>query len=405
MDANALLLEVLKRRASDLHLKMGRPPLFRVAGELIPSEYTPMTPDTMRQFLGTLMDKRNAERFRTDLEVDFSYHIPKRARFRVNVFLQRGQIGVVVRHIPLQVPTIDAMGLPLVLKDIAQRNQGVVLVTGPTGSGKSTTLSAIVDHINNTRHVHVITIEDPVEFVYRDNMATINQRELGTDTRSLSEALKRALRQDPDVILIGELRDRETMETAIHAAETGHLVFSTLHTNDAKQTVDRLLDAFPPDSRDQICKMLALNLLGVLSQRLIKRADGNGRVAALEIMINSPHIQQILEKGATLELEKAIAKSGSFYRMQTFNQALAGLVNQQTISKSDALAASFNPDDLNLLLRGIAAAQVDAMTPGVEIEAPPREPEPEPEPPAPEPPPRKGDDPFKKLKITRGFQF
>jgi twitching motility protein PilT len=406
MDANALLLEVLKRRASDLHLKMGRPPLFRVAGELIPSEYAPMTPEVMRQFLGALMDKKNAERFRKDLEADFSYHIPKRARFRVNVFLQRGQIGVVIRHIPLQVPTIDAMGLPLVLKDIAQRNQGVVLVTGPTGSGKSTTLSAIVDHINNTRHVHVITIEDPVEFVYQDNMATINQRELGTDTHSLSEALKRALRQDPDVILIGELRDRATMETAIHAAETGHLVFSTLHTNDAKQTVDRLLDAFPPDSRGQICKMLALNLLGVMSQRLIKRADGNGRIAALEIMINSPHIQQILEKGNTLELEKAIGKSGSFYRMQTFNQALAALVNQQLISKSDALAASFNPDDLNLLLRGIAAAQVDAMTPGVEIEtgaAP--EPEPEPTPAAPEPPPRKGDDPFKKLKITRGFQF
>ncbi|MHC4778881.1 MAG: type IV pilus twitching motility protein PilT, partial [Planctomycetota bacterium] len=318
MDANALLLEILKRRASDLHLKMGRPPLFRVSGELIPSEFAPMGPESMRAFLGTLMDKKNAERFRTDLEADFSYHIPKRARFRVNVFLQRGQIGVVIRHIPLTVPTIDKMGLPHVLKDIAQRNQGVVLVTGPTGSGKSTTLSAIIDHINNTRHVHVITIEDPVEFVYSDNMATINQRELGTDTHSLSEALKRALRQDPDVILIGELRDRATMETAIHAAETGHLVFSTLHTNDAKQTVDRLLDSFPPDAQDQICKMLALNLLGVPSQRLIKRADGNGRIAALEIMINSPHIQQLLEKGDTLGLEKAIAKSGSFYRMQTF---------------------------------------------------------------------------------------
>ncbi|MHC5040320.1 MAG: type IV pilus twitching motility protein PilT, partial [Planctomycetota bacterium] len=213
--------------------------------------------------------------------------------------------------------------------------------------------------------------------------------------------LKRALRQDPDVILIGELRDRDTMETAIHAAETGHLVFSTLHTNDAKQTVDRLLDSFPTEARTQLCKMLALNLLGVLSQRLIKRADGNGRVAAMEVMINSPHIQQILEVGNTLELEKAIAKSGSFYRMQTFNQALADLVHKGLISKSEALANSFNPDDLNLLLRGIASAQVEAVDAPKAAAAPP----PPPEPPKPEPPPKKGDDPFKKLKVTRGFQF
>jgi len=410
MDANALLIEVLKRRASDLHLKMGRPPLFRQSGELTASELPPMTPDLMRSFLGAIMDKKIADRFREDLEVDFSYHIPNRARFRVNVFLQRGQIGVVIRHIPLTVPTIEKIGLPPVLKDLAQKKQGLLLVTGPTGSGKSTTLSAIIDHINNTRHVHVITIEDPIEFVYQDNMATINQRELGVDTKALDEALKRALRQDPDIILIGELRDHATMETAIHAAETGHLVFGTLHTNDSKQTVDRLLDSFPADARTQLCKMLALNLLGVLSQRLIRRADGAGRIAAMEVLINSPHIQSILEKGATLELEKAIAKSGSFYRMQTFNQALADLVQKGLIAKSEALANSFNPDDLNLLLRGIGGAKVEAVESGapgpggIMPPAPVAEPEPSPAP-APAPAPKKGDDPFKKLKVTRGFQF
>ncbi len=408
MDANKLLLEVLRRRASDLHLKMGRPPLFRTAGELIPSEFPPMTPESMRAFLGVLMDKRTADKFRENLEADFSYSIPQRARFRVNVFLQRGQIGVVIRHIPLKIPTLDDLGLPPVLKDIAQKHQGVVLVTGPTGSGKSTTLSALIDLINSTRHVHVITIEDPVEFVYEDNLATINQRELGADTKTLTEALRRALRQDPDVILIGELRDRDTMETAIHAAETGHLVFSTLHTNDAKQTVDRLLDSFPPEARDQICKMLSLNLLGVLSQRLVKRAGGEGRVAAMEIMINSPHIQQILEQGNTLELEKAIAKSGSFYRMQTFNQSLANLVHKRAITKAEALANSFNPDDLNLLLRGIQAAKVKAGgdAPSSTGAPPPETPKPEAPPPKQKVPAGKKDDsPFKKLKITRGFQF
>jgi twitching motility protein PilT len=426
MDANVLLGEVIKRRASDLHMKMNRPPLFRIQGDLLPSELAPVTPDDMRDFLGALMDKRLADKFREQLEVDFSYALSGRGRFRVNVFIQRGQVGVVARLIPLKIPTIDEMGLPAVLKDLTQRKQGVVLVTGPTGSGKSTTLSALIDHINKTRHVHIITIEDPVEFVYEDNLATINQRELGTDTRSLGEALKRALRQDPNIILLGELRDRETMETAIHASETGHLVFATLHTNDAKQTVDRVIDAFPPENRTQILKLLALNLLAVLSQRLIKRADGQGRIAAMEVLINSPHIQEILEKGATTDIDKAIKKSGAFYRMQTYNQALGDLVNRGLITKAEALANSFNPDDLNLILRGITGGKVEAEgTGGGGGSAPPPPPPPAAAPaaaapapaapkaamfgmgggpkPAPAAAPAAGQE--KKLKVTRGFQF
>jgi twitching motility protein PilT len=438
IDANTLLGEVITRRASDLHLKMGRPPLYRIQGELLPSEMPPMGPEEMREFLGALMDKRLADKFREQLEVDFSYALQGRGRFRVNVFIQRGQVGVVARLIPLRIPTIEEMGLPAVLKDLTQRKQGVVLVTGPTGSGKSTTLSALIDHVNKTRHAHIITIEDPVEFVYEDNLATINQRELGTDTRSLGEALKRALRQDPNIILLGELRDRETMETAIHASETGHLVFATLHTNDAKQTVDRLIDAFPPENRTQILKLLALNLLAVLSQRLIKRADGQGRIAAMEIMINSPHIQEILEKGATVDIDKAIKKSGSYYRMQTYNQALADLVNRNLITKAEALANSFNPEDLNLILRGITGGKVDSdgqagaggtsaaaapapAAPAAPAAAPgpppkaamfgmgaaPRPAAPPPAapagPPAPQPAAAASQD--KRLKVTRGFQF
>jgi twitching motility protein PilT len=405
MDINRLLMELIRRRGSDLHLKVGRPPLFRISSELLPSEFPALKPEDMRAILTVIMDKRSAERFRRDLEADFSYALPGKARFRVNVFLQRMQVGIVIRLIPLQIPTLDQLGLPPVLKDLVQKPQGVILVTGPTGSGKSTTLSAMVNHINMTRNVHIITLEDPVEFVYTDQKATINQRQLGTDTLALNEALKRALRQDPDVILIGELRDRETMETAIHAAETGHLVFSTLHTNDAKQSVDRLLDSFPGDVQKQVRKMLALNLVAVLSQRLVKRADGRGRIAAMEVMVNSPHVAQLLEEGDTLGLEKAISKSDSYYRMQTFNQALADHVKRGLISQQDAMATSFNPDDLNLLLRGIVRGAADSRMIRPDAAAtgaqPPPAPAPKPAPavpaPAPNDPPRP--------KIMRGFKF
>lgn len=421
MELDGLLLELIKRGGSDLHLKVGRPPLFRISGDLLPSEFPILTPELMASVLPRFMDKRAHAKFMEEREADLPYAIHGRGRFRINVFFQRGQLGLVMRLIPLEVPSIEHMGLPAVLRDVVQKPQGLVLVTGPTGSGKSTTLSAMIDHVNKTRHVHVITIEDPVEFVYRDDKATINQRQLGTDTLTLNQALKRALRQDPDIILIGELRDRETMETAMHAAETGHLVFSTLHTNDAKQTIDRLLDSFPKEQQKQLCKMLSLNLIAVLSQRLVKRADGNGRVCAMEIMINSPHIAQLLEAADTLAIETAIAKSDSYYRMQTYNQSLFKLVNDELITKPDAMASTFNPDDLNLMFRGIMRGAGDtSMIPGLsgkkeEAKAKPAKKASAPPPPKKSAPPAPAAAPAsgskedksqeRKAKVVRGFDF
>jgi len=266
------------------------------------------------------------EAFERDHELDFAYTLPGEARFRINLFMQRGEMGAVMRMIPLKVPTVDELGLPEVFKEVALRKQGLVLVTGPTGSGKSTSMAAMIQHINENQYRHIVCIEDPIEFVHTDIRSTINQRELGLDTKSLKQALKRVLRQDPDVILIGEMRDAETMETAMRAAETGHLVLSTLHTNDAVQSMDRILDTFTGPVQNQIRTLLSLTLLAVFSQRLVPRADGNGRVAAVEIMINSPAIAKILAAGKTHDLQAAIAKSTGYYGMQTFNQALCRLV-------------------------------------------------------------------------------
>jgi twitching motility protein PilT len=234
----------------------------------------------------------------------------------------------------------------------------MVLVTGPTGSGKSTSLAAMITHINDTQPLHIVTIEDPIEFIYTDKMCTVRQRQLGTDVKSLAEALRRVLRQDPDVILMGEMRDPETIELAMHAAETGHLVFSTLHTNDAKQTIDRIIDAFPSDSHGQVRAQLALSLQAVVSQRLVRRADGNGRVAAMEVMINSPQIRELVLEGKTAAIEKAMAASGDYYRMQTFNQSLAKLTLDKVINEGEATAASTSPNDLKLLLKGVTGGGV-----------------------------------------------
>jgi len=362
MELNAILKELSDRIGSDLHLKVGRPPLFRISGDLNPTDYSEVTHEELSTLLSGIMPPKLKSKFERDLEADFSYEIPGFARFRVNAFIQRGDIGVVFRLIPIAVPTIEELGLPGVLYDLAEQPDGVVLVTGPTGCGKSTTLAAMIEHINDTRPVHIMTIEDPIEFLYADKMATINQRELGLDTLDLLTALRAVLRQDPDVILMGEMRDVETMAFAITAAETGHLVFSTLHTNDAKQTIDRVLDTFPPEKGKQIRGQLALTLRGVISQRLVKRADRQGLIAAVEVMINSPNVRQIIEEGATRDLEKAIESSG-YYKMQTFNQAYAELVKRGIITAEEALSNTSNPDDLKLALRGVqrgsAAEELD----------------------------------------------
>src|SRR5579883_1728123 len=346
-----LCTELTRRRGSDLILKEGRPPLMRITGQLLPSEHPPLDAQSLWNLVGEQMDEAYVRRLEQDREVDFGFAYQDIARFRANVFYQRKKVGCVVRAIPLEVPTVDALNLPPVLKDLANAPNGVVLVTGPTGSGKSTTLAAIVEHINRTRASHVITIEDPIEFVYTDKKATITQRELGRDSLSIDRALRAALRQNPDVILAGEMRDRATMELAMHAAETGHLVFSTLHTNDAKQSIDRILDTFPADARVGLLRMLAVTLRGIVCQRLIPRTDGSGRIAAIEIMINSPSIRQLIEKGQIGDIQKSIESSQAYYRMQSFNQSLAELVRKRMITEEDAMANTTSPGDLKLMLK------------------------------------------------------
>jgi twitching motility protein PilT len=332
---------------------------MRISSDLLPSEFPVLDDATLEAVLRKLMGVDGWRRLQEEFEMDSSYEIAGVARFRVNAFKERGRYGAAMRVIPLATPTLDGLGHPPVLKDICSAPQGLVLVTGPTGSGKSTTLAGMVNHINETEPLHIVTIEDPIEFVYDDKKCTIRQRQLGTDVKSLAEALRRVLRQDPDVILVGEMRDPETINLALHAAETGHLIFSTLHTNDAKQTLDRIVDVFPAEEHVQVRSQLALCLQAVVSQRLVRRADGSGRIAALEVMINSPNIRELILEGKTTTIEKAIASSGDYYRMQTFNQALARLVLDKVVAPDEALAASTNPNDLKLMLRGVTTSSVN----------------------------------------------
>jgi twitching motility protein PilT len=348
------------RGGSDLHLKIGRPPLFRVSGDLELSGLPELTEADMRGVLLQLLGRAGYKDLEENFESDSSYLLPGMARFRVNAFKRLGQFGAAFRLIPLVTPTIEMMKLPPVLKDICKAPQGLVLLTGPTGCGKSTTLAAMIDHLNDTQPLHIVTIEDPIEFVYTDKKCVINQRQLGNDVKSLHEALRRVLRQDPDVILMGEMRDRETMELAMHAAETGHLVFSTLHTNDTKQTLDRIIDAFPTDAHHQVRAQLAMCLQAVVGQRLVRRADGQGRAAAVEVMINSPNIRELIAEGKTSSIEKAISTSSDYYNMQSFNQALARLAMAGTVTQEEALATSTTPGDLRLLLKGVQSGSAPA---------------------------------------------
>jgi twitching motility protein PilT len=391
-----ILNELVMNSGSDLHLKVGRPPLFRIAGDLAPSSLPELTEADMKGILQQLLGRAGFRELEDNFESDTSYLLPGMARFRVNAFKRMGQFGAAFRLIPLVTPTIEMMKLPGVLKEICKAPQGLVLLTGPTGSGKSTTLAAMIDHLNDTQPLHIVTIEDPVEFVYTDKKCTINQRQLGNDVKSLHEALRRVLRQDPDVILMGEMRDRETMELAMHAAETGHLVFSTLHTNDTKQTLDRIIDAFPPDAHHQVRAQLALTLQAVVGQRLIRRADGQGRVAAVEVMINSPNIRELIAEGKTSSIEKAIAASSDYYSMQTFNQSLAKLAMSGVVTQEEALASSMTPGDLRLMFKGVqsgssSTAIVDAKTMKAAFDA------------AKNPPPPAAPGEAQRLKISRGF--
>jgi twitching motility protein PilT len=406
VNLDEILVEMVEREGSDLHIKSGRPPLMRISGELLPTEHDPVSAEEIHKTLLSIMDEKTKATLEEYRDVDFSYEIADKGRFRVNAFFQRANVGAVLRYIPVKIPSIEEMDLPPVLNDLAIKNQGLILVTGPTGSGKSTTLAAMINHINETRPAHIMTIEDPIEFVYEDNKATINQREVGKDSADFKRALRAALRQDPDVILMGEMRDQESVDIALHAAETGHLVFSTLHTNDAAQTIDRIMNLFPAEAQANIRQMLALVLCGIISQRLVRRADGTGRAAAVEVMINSPNIKDLIEEGATSHMPQAMAKAGSFYRMQTLNQALAKMVRHDAITQEVALATSSTPDDLKLLLKGFstgsAADPTTVAKKKADVEQAAAKEEPQEE--------KKDAEPAKeggagKLKITRGFKM
>jgi twitching motility protein PilT len=344
------LEELVSRDGSDLHLKVGGPPKIRFAGTLVPLERELLTREEMDEVAKAIVPSERAERFASSGEVDFAYSVPKVGRFRVNVFRQRGSVSAVMRKLRFGGPSFEEMGLPDAIRQLAEEPRGLVLVTGPTGSGKTTTLAAMIEHLNHLRPCHIVTIEDPIEVLFRDEMASINQREVGDDTESFPSALRAALRQDPDVILIGEMRDTETVRAALQAAETGHLVLSTLHTVDATETVNRVVDFFPPYQQHQIRLTLAGALRGIVCQRLVPAHD-RGLVPAHEILINTGRVsERIAEAEKTAEIHDVIAE-GNYYGMVTFDQSLLGLVKAGKITVEAALAASTNPHDLTLQLQ------------------------------------------------------
>lgn len=356
MHVNDLLKLAVEQGASDLHLKVGTYPMARVHGRLVRvSQDKKLDHEDMVEMAASIMSATQRQRFKDAQEIDLAYSVPGLGRFRCNVFQQRGTIGMVLRVIPFKIKSIDELQLPPVLKKIAEEERGLVLVTGTTGSGKSTSLAAMIDHINNTRSSHVITIEDPIEYLHRDNEAIITQREIGVDTRSFAYALRSALRQDPDVVLVGEMRDMETIETALHAAETGHLVFSTLHTLDATETINRIISVFPPHQQKQIRLQLAVVLKAAVAMRLIPRAEGTGRVPALEVLVATPFIKDcIIDKEKTHLIQGAIAQGTSQYGMQTFDQSIFSLYSQQQITYDEALRWASNVDEFKLKVQGIS---------------------------------------------------
>ena len=350
-----LLREMVNRKASDLHLRVGVPPVYRINGALQRLFDVRIDSAMMDSFLDDIMNRDQKQRFEANKECDFAVGARDMGRFRVNVFRQRGTIAVVIRHIKAVIPAFEDLHLPEVIRDLALTKRGLVLVTGTTGSGKSTTLASMIDYINQKESVNVITVEDPIEYLYRDNVAIISQREIGVDTLSYANALRAALRQDPDVLLVGEIRDLETMQIALTAADTGHMVFATIHTTNAVETIHRVLSMYPPHQHDEVRLLLAEVLAGIISLRLLPTKDGKGRVPAAEILVNTGAIKEYIQDKNKIDMvEQAVAEGHIQYHSQTFDQALLELYQNEQISLETAMNAATNPDDFDLKIRGIS---------------------------------------------------
>lgn len=354
MELEQLCRFAVESRASDLFLKSGSPPSLRVHGRIIPTDLPALGPEDTEALAHSIMTEEQVASFRQYHELDLAFTLADLARFRCNVYMQRGSYAMVLRIVPLQTESIEGLGLPKTLEDLVKPKQGLVLVTGPTGCGKSTTLAAMIDLINRGKSANIVTIEDPIEFVHEDQRSIVNQREVGIDTESFYDAMKFVVRESPDVILIGEMRDAETMRVALAAAETGHLVFSTVHTTSAADTVERIVSIFPPHEKQQICLRLGSSLLGIVSQKLVPRADGTGRVAAVELMINTPTIAKLIEEGRSSQIYSAM-NEGGYWGMQTMNQSLMKYWRAGVISEEDAMTYAGNTTELRQMLRRGAA--------------------------------------------------
>jgi twitching motility protein PilT len=363
VDVTDLLRYTVEMGGSDLHIKAGNVPFVRVDGELEPTPFPALSSNDTAGAAIAIMPEHKRKEFETSNEADFGYTMPGVGRFRVNVFRQRGMVGLAIRRVRSDVPTIEELLLPPVISQLAESPRGLVLVTGPTGTGKTTSIASMIGHINRTRRAHIVTIEDPIEVVHDDDRSIIQQREIGLDTDSYGAALKHVIRQDPDVIFVGEIRDPESALSAIQAAETGHLVISTLHTIDATETINRLLDLFPPQQQREVRSSFAGALMGIVSQRLVPRADEKGRVPAVEVLIATGRVyDRIVDPSATVEIHDVIAE-GEYYGMQTFDQALVKLVVEGLVTEADARRASTNPHDFILALRGTTARTMPAGVP------------------------------------------
>jgi twitching motility protein PilT len=344
-----LLEDMVQRRASDLHLTAGVPPEYRIDGSIVPTEHEVLTPETTAQLAYSVMSDEQRKKFETTKELDFSFGIKGLSRFRSNVYLQRGVVSMAIRQIPYEILALEKLGLPPIVREFTNRQKGLILVTGPTGSGKSTTLAAMLDKINSVRRSHIITIEDPIEYIHQHKKCIVNQREIGADTNSFPTALKYVLRQDPDIILIGEMRDLETIEAALTIAETGHLVFATLHTNSTYEAVNRIVDVFPSDQQKQILTQLAFTLEGVMTQQLIPKSFGAGRVMCAEVLVCTPAIKAVIREGKTHQVY-SLMQAGQKFGMQTMNQALFQAVLDKQLSPEDAMERSADRIELEGLL-------------------------------------------------------